>query len=208
MKTILVANAKGGSGKTMSSITLAGALKAAGQKVVLADLDPQQSARAWGKRRTAYAPLIKTLNWTKDSRPSVSKGTEWLVIDTGAGLMSEDAKPFVKEADFIVTPIMASMFDELAVKKFIKDMQELKRIRKGKVEILPIGSRIDPRRKDGRLLQEFMAANGMEIITMISERAAYVDLAREGLTIFDRTQAPFRKMQDQWAPLLKKLGVK
>ncbi|AJE47762.1 ParA family protein [Celeribacter indicus] len=207
MKTLLVANSKGGSGKTMTAITLACALKATGASVVLADADPQQSARAWGKRRSAYAPHIKTLDWSGESRPSVPKKTDWLVIDSGAGLGAARAKPFVREADVLVMPIMASMFDELALKGFLSDLQELKRIRKEKVEILPIGSRIDLRRKDARLLGEFLAANGHALVTLVSDRAAYVDLAREGLSIFDRTQAPYRRLQDQWRPVLDRLGV-
>ena len=46
MKTILVANRKGGCGKTMVAITLAAALAGRGGRVALADADPQKSALA------------------------------------------------------------------------------------------------------------------------------------------------------------------
>lgn len=208
MKTLLVANSKGGSGKTMTAITLAAALKSTGKRVTIADADPQQSARMWGKRRSAYAPHIPVLNWCKGPRPSVPRNTDWLVIDSGAGIEVEEVKPFVKQADFLITPVMASMFDELAVKGFFKDLRELKRIRKDKIDIMLLGSRVDLRRKDARLLAEFLEANGQSLTTLISERAAYIDLAREGLAIFDRTQAKYNAMKEQWKPVLKRLGVK
>nr|WP_321508872.1 ParA family protein [uncultured Celeribacter sp.] len=209
MKTLLVANSKGGAGKTMTAITLATALKSAGHRVALADADPQQSARMWGKRRSAYAAHIPVLDWSNpDKRPSVPKKTEWLVIDSGAGLEADEAQTLMKGADYLIAPVMASMFDELAIKGFLKSLRDIKRVRKDKITILPIGSRIDPRRKDARLLREFLQANGQDLVTLISERAAYVDLAREGLSIFDQKQARFTPIKEQWKPLLKALGIK
>lgn len=36
----------------------------------------------------------------------------------------------------------------------------------------------------------------------ISERAAYGQLAMQGLSIFDKTQKTYLQMQDQWQPVL------
>jgi chromosome partitioning protein len=47
MRTVAVANHKGGSAKTTTTVSLAGALGEAGHDVLVIDMDPQGSASAW-----------------------------------------------------------------------------------------------------------------------------------------------------------------
>src|SRR4029453_17947920 len=53
VQTILIANPKGGSGKTTLATNIAGWLAGKRQKVVLEDRDAQQSATQWLPRRPA-----------------------------------------------------------------------------------------------------------------------------------------------------------
>ena len=87
MKTVLVANRKGGCGKTMIAITLAAALAGQGRAVGLADADRQKSALRWLRTRPESAAPIRAIDWTKpDTVGDAPKKLDWLVIDAPGAL--------------------------------------------------------------------------------------------------------------------------
>ena len=62
MRTILVLNAKGGSGKTTVATNLAGFYASEGAKVALVDLDPQGSSLDWLSARDPERPKIRAVD--------------------------------------------------------------------------------------------------------------------------------------------------
>jgi chromosome partitioning protein len=203
-KSVLIANLKGGCGKTVLATTLAAALAArGGGRVALADADRQKSALRWAKRRPADAAPIEALDWSKAAdlgeRP---KKLDWLVIDAPGALRGGKAADLVAEAKAVLVPLAPSFYDLDATKRFLRELEALKRVRKGKAEVRLVANRVKAGSRAAKSLEESFAALGHAPAARIAERAAYGELAERGLSIFDRPVKALDPLRAQWAPLI------
>jgi chromosome partitioning protein len=201
MPVIVIANPKGGVGKSTLATNLAGWLAHQGHSVMLGDVDRQQSARQWLALRSPQLPAI--LGWdTLDGellRPP--KGTTHMVLDTPAGLHGKRLDAVMKLADRILIPLQPSPFDMAATHAFLQTLRAHRRA--DRVVLGLVAVRVKEHTHATEHLNEFLSTLRQPPIASLRDTQNYVHLAARGLTVFD--VAPGRVERDlvQWLPLTR-----
>jgi chromosome partitioning protein len=198
MKAILIANPKGGSGKTTLSVNVAGYLASRGHGVVLLDLDRQKSASQWLVSRTSNLPRIGQLQ----AEGEKSAAAEWLVIDSPAGLHGKNLDHALKLAHKVIVPVAPSLFDIQATREFLEVLRDEKAVRKGKTFVGVVGMRMAPHTRAATTLEQFISGLDLPVLAYLRETQTYVNAAFEGKSLFDLPKYLAERELEQWAYLL------
>lgn len=199
MPVIVVANPKGGAGKSTLATNIAGYFAAEGHQVILGDADRQQSSKLWLGLRPAAARPIGTWEMMADSIAKPPKGTTHVVLDTPGGLHGKRFNEVMKLADKVIVPLQPSVFDIFATRQFLDQLAEHRKA--GKVQVGLVGMRVDSRTIAADKLQEFMATLGLPVLAMLRDTQNYIHLAARGLTLFDVAPSRVEKDLEQWRTL-------
>jgi chromosome partitioning protein len=199
MPVIVVANPKGGVGKSTVATNLAGALARAGRAVMLGDVDRQQSARQWLGLRPAMLPAIQSWDIAREGVVRPPKGVTHVVLDTPAGLHDKTLHNVLAIADRVLVPLQPSLFDIQATHAFVQEL----RAHKPKMKIAVVGNRVKETTVSADHLRQFLDTLGVPVLAMLRDTQLYVQLAARGATLWD--VAPSRAERDlaQWAPILE-----
>ena len=117
MRTIAVASAKGGVGKTTLAVHLAVAAVQQGRDVVLVDADPQLSAVRWSERRSSSEPVVlgrAVSQLAAEMERIAGFGADVAIVDTPprAWVGADNAALVAaKLADVVLVPCRPSILD-------------------------------------------------------------------------------------------------
>jgi chromosome partitioning protein len=196
MPVVVVANPKGGVGKSTLATHVAGYYASKGHSVMLGDADRQQSSKLWlGLRPPAGRP-IGTWQLGEGNVARPPKGTTHVVLDTPAGMYGKMFREVLQLADKVVVPLQPSVFDIFATRAFLDEMAEHRKASKMQVAI--VGMRVDPRTIAADKLHEFVDTLGLPVLGYLRHTQNYIHLAARGLTIFDVAPGRVERDLDQW----------
>ena len=201
MRAVLVANPKGGAGKTTLATNLSGYFANSGKKTTLCDLDRQQSALRWMAFRDASLPPLTGYFAGNQIAVNLPAEADWVVVDAPAGLQGYKLSDYLRAVDKVIVPLVPSIFDMAATEDFLNSIRMEMRSQRTKVGI--VAMRVDPRTKAASMLEEFLTHFDIPIVAYIRNTQNYVNVAAAGATIFDPPRAKHRRDVEQWATLVE-----
>ena len=185
MKIIVIANQKGGSGKSTTTVHLAVAAEQAGDgPVIISDTDPQGSTVDWFNQRKKagieaprFAPL--TLTDLPQYLDALKKaGASYLFIDTAPSIGGVNPELF-SIADLILVPLNPTPTD---LRALVKGLPVIKKSGKP-FNFMLARVRSNLRNNDGVAMA--LDALGLVFHTRMHERVIYAESFAHGKTAFE-----------------------
>lgn len=185
MKTIVIANQKGGSGKSTLTVHLAAAAEYAGDgPAIITDTDPQGSAGDWFNQRKRagldtprYAPIALGELDAK-LKALEAAGAEYLFIDTApsVGAVNEE---LLAIADLILIPLNPTPVDLRALVK------GLPLVRASNRPFNFVLTRVRANLRNNEAAALALESLGLVISTRIHERLIFAETFAHGKTAFE-----------------------
>ena len=183
---IVLANPKGGVGKSTLAVHLAVWLYERGRSVILADCDAQRSSSDWIKEA---APEVKTVRLAGpddilNKLPKLSQEADYVIAD-GPGSNTEISRALLLRADLALVPCKASMLEVRALAQATAVLKQARDIRGGAPKAKVVLSMVG---KNYRLTQDMKeAAVSLRLAltdAALTLRQVYADAPGQGTVVW------------------------
>lgn len=183
---VVVANSKGGVGKSTLAVHLAAWLREQGHSVTLADCDTQHSSSEWAKEAIPDVKAVRLSDADEilDQLPALGQQTDYVVAD-GPGSNTDISRALLLRADLAVVPCKASMLEVRALAQATKALKHAQNIRKGPPEALIVLSMVGRTYRLTQDMKEAAAALGLRMAkTAITLKQIYADAPGQGAVVW------------------------
>ncbi len=207
MRSILVMNAKGGSGKTTISVNLASYYALEGRKVALVDYDPQYCALDWLENRPEGRPPITGIEGLQKGA-RVPRDTDVVILDAPAATHGRPVTELLGRTQTCIIPVIPSTIDLNAAARFIDEITDLGRVLNRKVRVATVANRIRENSPGHFEIEEFLETtklpNGRKLpfIACLRNSINYSNAADRGLGIWEIAPSKVAHDVEMWEPLL------
>ena len=210
MRTTLVINPKGGSGKTTIAVNLASALAAEGTPTTLMDYDPQRSSLAWLASRPPHAPRIHGANGApakyrqlRSFEMYVPAPTRHLVIDSPAGASGALVHEMVERSDCILVPVVPSVIDIRATDSFISVLLAIPRVRAGRAHVGIVANKVRASMPAYQPFLRFVESSlELKLGARLLDSDMYLRAAESGAGIFEMDPSQTAAERRQLMPIV------
>lgn len=213
MRSILVLNPKGGSGKTTLVTNLAVYYAMRGKSVVLVDFDPQGSSMDWLAARPDDRPPIRgIIGW--EGKVRIPSNTDYAFMDAPAGLHGEPMTDLVRRAQTLLVPIVPSPIDLRAAVRFHDELMQTRSVLKKRVAVGTVANRVRENSSNRTLLEDFLRSlrlpdgRKLPFIACIRNSQNYLRAAERGLGLFESAPSMVAHDAELWRPLFRWLNSK
>lgn len=214
MQRITVINVKGGCGKTTIATNLASALATHGRNTTLMDYDPQGSSIYWLKHRAqemdevngiAAYPVNRAI--TQSWRLQPPYNTDYVIIDTPAGLKGLDMIDQINGTNTILIPVLPSSIDTHATADFIRDLYVLAKVKTKNIRLCIVCNRVKSNTLSFHALERFLDALEIPVIAKLRETQNYVKASESGLGIHELGANASEKDIEDWHQIVNWLDT-
>jgi len=210
MRTIMVLNAKGGSGKTTLVTNIAGYYASQGKTTVIKDYDPQGSSTDWLEQRGYSLPKIHGLTAFKPAsqyrtrawQMRLPTNTDRVIIDTPAAV---DLKRFVstfRDVDKILIPVSNSAIEIRATAKFIQELKTFFKLYPCKAQIGIVANRVDTDSSEYHSMVSIFKNLELNFIASLSRNSKYLKGAERGVSLLELEHPQLARDKFEWAPMI------
>ncbi len=207
MHIVVFAASKGGVGKTTLTSSIAVRATKDSPRVAMLDFDPQEGLTGWWARRGEVdnPRIFSGVDTIHEAIELLElDGWDWLMIDTGPGLMNH-MRSVIEAGHLVVVPVKPSAHDLTAIDP-VMDM-----IKDCGVPYFVVLNDVDPRWKLTKTAAQFFEAEGHPMAAKpIARREAYAasaTLGKSGPEV-EREKACADEIDSLWADIRARLGLK